>query len=131
MRKIIMVSHDRFAEGIKSTLEMIMGSQENVVSICAYTEEQIDFKAMINEIIEAKANEDEIILCTDIFGGSVNNELMEFTQIKNVHLVSGINLLFLIQLVISDTSAPAADVIRNCMQEAKMGFLYCNDIDVG
>lgn len=130
MRKIIIVSHDRFAEGIRSTLEMIMGSQKNVISLCAYTEEQINFKAKIKEIIENKADEDEIILCTDIFGGSVNNELMEFTEIKDVHLVAGINVSFLIQLTVSDTTIPAAHVIRSCVDEAKMGFSYCNDLDL-
>lgn len=131
MRKIIIASHAKFAEGIKSTLEMIMGTQENVISFCGYTEEQINFKARIKEIIDAKAEEDEIILCTDMFGGSVNNELVEFMNVKNVHLVSGINVLFLIQLAISNTSTLTADTIRNCIEEAKKGFLYCNDLEIG
>jgi fructoselysine/glucoselysine PTS system EIIA component len=130
MRKIILASHAKFAEGIKSTLEMIMGMQENVFVFCAYTEEQVDFKAKIKEIIESKDNEDEIVICTDMFGGSVNNELMEFTKIQGVYLVSGINVLFLIQLTISVTSVPTVDVIRDCIEQAKMGFIFCNDLDL-
>lgn len=130
MRKIIIASHSRFAEGIKSTLEMIMGSQENVISFCAYTEEQINFKAKIKEIIDAKTDEDEIVICTDLFGGSVNNELMEFTKVKGIYLVTGINLLFLIQLTVSDVETPIVDTIRQSIEDAKNGFVFCNELEL-
>lgn len=130
MRKIIIASHSRFAEGIKSTLEMIMGSQENVISFCAYTEEQINFKAKIKEIIDAKTDEDEIVICTDLFGGSVNNELMEFTKVKGIYLVTGINLLFLIQLTVNDVETPIVDTIRQSIEDAKNGFVFCNELEL-
>ena len=38
MRKLLLASHAYLAKGVLSSLEMIMGKQEQVDVICAYTD---------------------------------------------------------------------------------------------
>ena len=39
MRKYVIATHGKMAEGIRSTLEIIVGPQENLTCINGYTEE--------------------------------------------------------------------------------------------
>ena len=74
MRKFLLASHAYLAKGMKSSLELILGEQECVDVLCAYTDEQYDIKVEIEKKLTALQPEDELIVITDLFGGSVNNE---------------------------------------------------------
>ena len=76
MRKLLFASHAYLAKGILSSLELIMGHQEQVDILCAYTEEPYDLRAEIQRRLDALGEQDELIVITDVFGGSVNNEFM-------------------------------------------------------
>ncbi|WP_407045628.1 PTS sugar transporter subunit IIA, partial [Enterococcus faecium] len=71
MRKLIIASHSTLAEGFKETLEFLTGIQSRINSLCAYVEgtEEIDQK-----IPELLATSDEVIILTDMAGGSVNQK---------------------------------------------------------
>ena len=75
MRKFIIVSHAHFADGLKSSMEMIIGNNPNVYSICAYTDDSSDFVSEISELIGSFEENTEVLILTDLFGGSVNNEI--------------------------------------------------------
>lgn len=95
MRKFLLASHAYLAKGMKSSLELILGEQECVDVLCAYTDEQYDIKVEIEKKLTALQPEDELIVITDLFGGSVNNE---FTSLltntdKKIYLISGMNLV--------------------------------------
>ncbi len=48
----------------------------------------------MKEIIDALCDDEELIVTTDIFGGSVNNEFMKYLSKSNIHLIAGVNLPF-------------------------------------
>ena len=80
MRKLLFASHAYLAKGILSSLELIMGHQEQVDILCAYTEEPYDLRAEIQRRLDALGEQDELIVITDVFGGSVNNELCPLSR---------------------------------------------------
>lgn len=129
MRHFILVTHAGMAKGIAASAEFIVGKQDNLTCYCAYTEET-DFKNKICAQIDTVREGEEVILMTDMLGGSVNNELMELTGRKGVHLVSGINLAFLIGILTGDEEEPAEDLIGETIQNARENMVYCNKIDV-
>ena len=71
---------------------------------------------------------DDVIVCTDLFGGSVN----EFTKIvqtrPNTYLVANMNLPLLIQLLFSDQEAPADQVIREILAADDTRVKFVNDL---
>lgn len=128
MRRFIVVSHAYMAKGMVSSLEFILGKQEQVSWYCAYVEPGVVYKYQLLKEIDGYSGEDEIILMTDLFGGSVNNELSELMNRGNVHLICGINLILLISMVVASTDDDIAEVIRRNIEEAKQGMIYCNDV---
>ncbi|MDO5409671.1 MAG: PTS system fructose subfamily transporter subunit IIA [Lachnospiraceae bacterium] len=130
MRKYLFASHAYMAEGTKSSLELILGKQESVDILCAYVKEPYDIKEEIHRKLSELDPEDEMIVVTDLFGGSVNNEFMTVAaENENVYLVSGMNLALCMNLVVrKDDDCTTDALIRDCMEETRDTLIYCNDL---
>lgn len=134
MRHYVLASHAYLSKGLASALELIIGRQQNLKYYCAYVDEaeagQEHFKDILLRDLEALPPEDEVIVMTDMFGGSVNNELMELIRRRNTHLVTGVNLALVIGLLTGDEEEPAGELISRMVAEAREAMLYCNEMDL-
>ena len=74
--------------------------RDRIYTICAYLEDKVTLESQIEELFSRCADTDEIIVATDIFGGSVNNEFLARIRKQNFWLVSGMNLPMIVQLTI-------------------------------
>lgn len=132
MRHFIIASHSHLAEGMTSALELIVGKIENLNFYNAYIEEETGdyehFKEKIIRKIDSISKEDEIIIMTDMFGWSVNNELLDLCKKDNCHLVTGMNLLLVIGLCLGSPDEPISSQIPRLVEEAKKGIIYCNEL---
>lgn len=128
MRHIILASHGTFSRGIYNSVQIILGEQENVHVIQAYVEEGQDVNDLITNTLKDIPAEDDIIVCTDVFGGSVNNEWMKRLNRKNLHLITGMNLGLLMNVFMRKDEDDLENMIRQSIQEAKDGVVYCNDL---
>lgn len=131
MRKFLLASHAYFAEGIYSSIKLIMGDQPNVEVLCAYTSEDFDLKKEINKIIGNLDPKDELIVITDLFGGSVNNEFIELMKEtnKNIYLISGLNLGLLIQLLSRQFDKLDTEIlIEETLKESNEYIRFCNNL---
>ena len=127
MRKYVIATHGKMAEGIQSTLDIIVGPRENLTFINAYTDECADPMPEFQRIMEENPN-DDIVIMTDMLGGSVNNNAVVLTENKRVHVVTGINLALVISLVMSDEDADTREVIRQAVNSSKEMIIYCNEL---
>ena len=87
MRRIILASHGMLAEGMKDSVTFIVGHSNNIYTISAYTKEDFSFEAEVKQIFESFNDGDEVIVITDIYGGSVNSITIQ--KINEVNVVSG------------------------------------------
>ena len=96
--KIIIASHGDFSRGCVNTLKMIMGN-EFVKNISVYSlqigENPNDYVKNLN------FDNDEYVVFTDIYGGSVFNAFASCIENHNIRLVSGTNINVLIEFMIS------------------------------
>lgn len=104
MDKVVIVSHGNLAIGLKDSLEMIIGQNKQVFALSMGRDENpdqiaADFKKIYEEY---NNNEDNFLIASDIPGGSVNSVMMSFLEKENVYLVSGINLVFLLEFLMSN-----------------------------
>ena len=77
MNKILLASHGYLAQGMKSSLEILMGANDRIECLCAYVDDDTrDVAALIDAWMESKDPADSWFVVTDIFGGSVNNEFI-------------------------------------------------------
>ena len=118
MRQYIFASHAHFATGIKESTELLSGARDNVHD----AEEAAKLLATFDPA-------DDVIVCTDLFGGSVNNEFTKIVQTRpNTYLVANMNLPLLIQLLFSDQEAPADQVIREILAADDTRVKFVNDL---
>src|ERR1700676_4403150 len=92
-RRFLIATHGTLASGIKSSLDIIIGSMEHVFLLQAYVDENTSVEKEIKEIIN---EDDELIFFTDILGGSITNQVLQHSQKSNIHMISGFNLPLII-----------------------------------
>ncbi|MDF2790804.1 MAG: hypothetical protein K0S80_3905 [Neobacillus sp.] len=127
MRYLLFASHGRLAEGLLHSVEMITGKQENIWTLTAYVDEQVDLHSQINEVLRKLGKNDELIVVTDIFGGSVNNEFMNLIEDTRIHLIAGLNLPLAIELAtMKDLTKDPLKLIKAALTNSKSSIKYCN-----
>lgn len=100
MNKILLASHGYLAQGMKSSLEILMGTDDRIECLCAYVDDDSrDVAALIDAWMEAKDPADSWFVVTDIFGGSVSNEFIQRQVDGSFTLITGMNLPLLVEMV--------------------------------
>lgn len=125
-RHIIFASHGLLASGVLSSVELILGKQRHIHTLCAYIEEDVDLSRQVTELMAHFPPEDEVIVITDIFAGSVNNEFIRFLARPGFHLLAGLNLPLVIDLLISAQEENTAKYILEALSNSKESIQYCN-----
>lgn len=128
MRHYFVITHALLAKGLKSAAELIMGEQSKLISYCAYVDPNEDVCARMMLDVEGIKNEDEIIIITDLLGGSVNTAMMALLPKPNVHIVTGANLLLLLQLLMVPEDCDIKEMILEAVEQAKQGIVYVNEL---
>ncbi|MDD3206249.1 MAG: PTS fructose transporter subunit IIA [Lachnospiraceae bacterium] len=126
MRHYVITGHARFSEGMASAVKLILGKKIPFVN--AYVEGSEDYLEQVKAEIEKHSKHEDVIVLTDVLGGSVNNEMMKIAEQAKVHLVCGVNLAFVIQLLLADENRRVEEVIQETIEEAKEGLQYCNTL---
>jgi len=128
MRKYLIAAHGTFSSGVKSSLDMIAGAMDNIFIIQAYVNGNTAIDEEIKQVLEQIGNDDELIIFSDILGGSVTNQLLQLASGPNIHIVSGSNLPLLIEVILGDNETPANEVIDAAIINAKEQMVYVNKL---
>lgn len=128
MIQFIVATHGKFAEGIKTSIELIIGNIDNLEILNCYMTQNFNLKEEV-EFILKKYPKEELIVLTDIFGGSVNNEFLEnISNYKNLNIVSGVNLPLILTLIEKQNDYDnIKELIRESIEECSNSLIYCND----
>ena len=98
MLKIFFASHGNLAKGMEHTLGIIFGKIPNMRTFAAYVDNH-DLSTELDNFYLNEVNEDdEVLLCSDLYGGSVNQIMYRYLNHKNTRLVTGVNLAFLLEI---------------------------------
>lgn len=126
-RKIILASHGKFASGILDSLELICGKNEAISALDCYITEDFDLKQTVDQLM-AKNAEKELVVVTDLFGGSVNNEFLRYIKQPNFYLIAGLNLPFLIEFSAQFASTDTiVELILQTLNRSKETIQFCNE----
>lgn len=128
MREICLASHGRYAEGMISGLSLLIGDEYGIHSLCAYCGD-IGSTADLNERFrllarESEARGNELVIFTDLQGGSVNNTAMQLlADYTHLHVVSGANLIMLMAFCLSELNE-TGERIREAIASATEAMQY-------
>ncbi len=128
MRKYLIATHGTFAGGIKSSLDIILGESETINLIEAYTETNKSLQEDIEEVMTQLIPEDELIVFTDLLGGSITNQILQFGLRENIFIVAGINLPLLLDIMLADSETPINEVIENGIENGREQMVFVNKL---
>lgn len=122
MKKVLVASHGHLASGIRSSIGILTGMADMVEAVDCYVDDS-DFIPRIQAFIDSVGPEDEAIIFTDIYGGSVFQKvvLMEPEKRGIVH-VTGMNLGLVIETLLgaepvtADSIKQSGELARATMQ---------------
>lgn len=127
MLKILIASHGNYADGVKSATNIIIGNKENVHYLNAYVSE-VSVKDQLENFFKEVHEDDEVIILTDIYGGSVNQNVFPYVKKENVYIISGFNLATVLEiLLLNPEEKVSLDNLRNIVEESKKQILFLND----
>ena len=99
MRKIVLLSHGGMAKGLLNTLSIFTANIDPITAISAYVDD-CDPKAELERFWTSVNDDDQVVLCTDILGGSVNQLALPYlSPVSYTHLSAG-HLVCLLQAVL-------------------------------
>ncbi|WP_294603140.1 PTS sugar transporter subunit IIA [uncultured Lactobacillus sp.] len=128
--KIILVSHGKLAKGMKNTVEMIAGNQDNLEAYEAYKNGTSD-DSFIGDIKNSldKVGDERAVIITDVLGGSVNNEMTQLLKDhQNLTVLTGMNLPLVITLITTADSGLTQESIEEAINEGQKGVLSINKL---
>lgn len=121
--KILVIGHGRFAEGIKSVANIIVGDLSEVTFMNTYVDD-IDFHVELDNYFSENKN---VLVLTDLFGGSVNQAIIQYITKVNIDVITGINIPLILEILISNTTGNNLN-FRQIISSAKEQIVYVNDM---
>lgn len=127
-KKVVIATHGHLAEGFVSALKIIVGDNPQVTSVCGYTTPDFNLDETIENIMENHDFEAfDLVICTDMMGGSVNNGFIKYLGQYPFHLVTNINLAFLVDLLLTPGGINKA-MLTNKVNEELVSVKYINNV---
>lgn len=123
MEKLILVSHGKFCEGIKDSVEMILGPQEHISTVSLLEEDgPQDLEKKFTQHID---KDDDIVVFVDILGGTPANIISKLImQGEELELYTGMNLPMIISYLNGQMINEEVDYIY----KGRKGIVKVNDI---
>lgn len=129
-RKFLIVSHGALAGGFRSALELITGAAGGVVVIDAYVDENKPVEEELARTLQGAGAEEEWVVFTDLLGGSITNQVLrvmaELPGRDAIHIVAGVNLPLVIEVVLGDMETPVTEVLAEAVGRARDQLVYVN-----
>ncbi|NTQ84286.1 PTS sugar transporter subunit IIB [Enterococcus faecium] len=118
MQNIILISHGSMAEGVKASLEMIVGKQDHV-HVVALTPDG-DNRQFEEELFKKmKALNGSSLIIADLLGGTpCNVALSNYLESENVEIIAGMSLPLVIEATLNSTAT-----VKELIQAATTGIV--------
>ena len=128
MNHLVIATHSTLSEGFFKSVKLIVGDVKNVSYITAYEDKTIDYDELIKKTVsDFDYTQGNLIVATDLWGGSVNNEFTKYLEEYPFHLIAGVNLITVMMLILQLETLDAM-TIKNIIQECSNSLIYCNDV---
>ncbi|MDO4378672.1 MAG: hypothetical protein Q4C64_05925 [Erysipelotrichia bacterium] len=119
--KIILASHSKLAEGMSQTAQFFGLSE---IAVIEQTMDDTGFETRARDLLNLYKNED-VVVFTDIVGGSVNQIFTRLLREYQFHLISGMNLPLILEIGFKNEID--LTTINEMIEQAKNQIVYMND----
>ena len=117
---MILVTHGRLAEELRSAMEHVVGTQRNVDTVCIGPDDDMDNRrAEIEACISRCDTGDGVVLLTDMFGGTPSNLAISMMERHGVDVIAGVNLPMLVKLAKVRADTPLAEAVARAQEAGR------------
>ncbi len=102
MLKMFLSSHGYLASGMQSSLEILCGANSRLTVFDAYINQET-VQEHLDVFYETVSENDEVILLSDLYGGSVNQVMYTYLGKPNTRLIAGVNLALVLELSVRES----------------------------
>jgi len=130
MRYVVLATHGKMAEGLKHTIEWILGPRP---SLSAYSVENDleGISAALKQFFDGLETSDQVLVFTDISQGSTTQLFYPYLKTHQMHLIAGGNLALILSLMLYPDDQPLTEAqIREEIQMARAHMHYVNDSEI-
>lgn len=110
MLKLFLASHGKLASGMKNSTEILLGTSSNLTIFDAYLDDKTVENALDTFYLEV-TDEDQVIMLSDLYGGSVNQVMYGYLNKSNTKLISGVNLALLLELSVQQAPLTKKEIL--------------------
>ena len=117
MLRLFLSSHGHLASGMKTSLDILLGRSDSIEVFDAYIDE-CSVQEKLDAFYETVGEEDEVLLLSDLYGGSVNQVMATYLSRPHTRLVAGVNLACVLELSIQESVSDEmlASIVENSRQ---------------
>lgn len=106
LKNIVLISHGKMADGVKSSLEMIIGKQEHVYAVSLKEDgDNIQFE---NDLVKTmKALKGRTLIISDLLGGTpCNVAVKNYLENEEIDIMAGMSLPLVIESALNAYATP-------------------------
>lgn len=123
---ILILCHGKLAQELYNTAKMIVGNIENVYYFNFLKDMSFEeLGKKVKKFVE-KRNDSDIMIFTDLFGGSCFNICSEIIEQKNIRIFSGINLGILLEAIFLRNSCDLEHLAEALFKKKNDTIVYVN-----
>ncbi len=128
MRRYLIASHAHLSTGLAEALSFLVGERDDLTTLALFVDGNDDVEAIVEGAIAECPEDCDLVVMTDILGGSVNNEFVKaLASREHTYLVTNTNLPTAISIVFSDESRPTDVAIREVLATPEVAPTFVND----
>ena len=132
MRKILLASHGKLAKGMADSLHFFIGDEPELEYLCAYVDDT-PIEQQIKSYFDGISPEDEVIIFTDLIGGSVNTKFIEYMNAnseRKLHLIANMSLGLILEILMISDDSDIEVQIESALKKDRIGPVYVNHYTV-
>jgi PTS system mannose-specific IIA component len=127
MINILLVTHGDFGKELLKSSEIIIGKIENAECISFNLGES--YEELSNEVENAieRLSKDDLIVFTDMYGGSPFNAVAKLMKNKDFYHITGINFPLFIDIAVNRSSYDLEEIGEKIIKNGKKSIVFVNE----
>lgn len=127
MINILLVTHGNFGKELLKSSELIIGKVENAESIAF--EQGESFEELLDKVEEAveRLSKDDLIVFTDMYGGSPFNAVSRAMKNRKFYHITGINFPLFIDIAVNRDSYTLEEIAEKIIKNGKKSIVFVNE----
>lgn len=127
MINILLVTHGNFGKELLKSSELIIGPVENAESI--EFQQGDSFETLLHNVEESveRLSKNDLIVFTDMYGGSPFNAVSKAMKNRNFYHITGINFPLFIDIAVNRDTYGLEEIAEKIIKNGKKSIVFVNE----